>query len=117
MKRLVLVAVLLGALLIVFAGTALAGGPPSNYGGYQSGWYGGGNYGGNYGGYYSGWYPNYNCCCYCYTYTYSYYNCPNQNYGYMQNYGHKQRNYGYMQNTYQMGYGSQPMYGGNGYGW
>lgn len=110
MKRLVLVAVLAAALLVLFAGTALADGPygyAGNYGnmgyggGYNSGYMGGG-YGGWYGGYYP-YMPNY--CCYCNVYCCNNYP-PKQTY-----YPHKMRG-GYGQMGYGGGYGMNA-----GYGW
>lgn len=112
MKRLVLVAVLAAALLVLFAGTALADGPwgyAGNYGygnmgyggGYNSGYMGGG-YGGMYGGYYP--YMPYNCC--CYVYCCNNYTPPKQTY-----YPHKMRG-GYGQMGYGGGYGMNA-----GYGW
>ena len=112
MRRLILVAVLVTALLVAFAGSALADGPHGyNQYGYGMGNYGGYNMGyGGYGGYQKHYpkqsypkqmYPTYNYCC-----QYVYNPCPKP-YVYQQTYGYGgYGNYGgYAMMNYGSGYG------------
>lgn len=100
MRKAALVALLVVGLLVVFAGSAMAGGP---YGGnaHHGGYWGG--YGG-YWGWYGGWYGGYwNCCCYCYTWNpcggQTYYKPHHKVYGGYAGYG------GYSQPMYYSGWG------------
>lgn len=130
MKRALLVVFLVAALMVIFAGAALADGPYGYmaYGGYNMNYGGYGGYGGynmNYGGYgYNpccNYYPvyqptyNYNCCNpYVYYNPYNPYCHPvKKPVVYHKTYGNMYGGYGGYNMMYG-GYGGQMMYGGYG---